>query len=121
MTAADKKMWSDYDKAQKSETPKSALEAWARKYDAKLVGKNKVVITKSYKGDGPAPRPGTAAAPTECSDHCLDSFEGSGRIGGVGEYRIACELDRCEYRVESKIWVCIYTCTVGIIPSKLPF
>jgi hypothetical protein len=115
MTAADKKMWSDYDKAQKSETPKSALDAWARKYDVELKAKNKVVITKSYKGDGPAPTRGTAAAAKDCSDICgIRSFERWDALPGGGKSAMLCTLDSCEYNRELKSWICWYSCVVGI-------
>jgi hypothetical protein len=113
MTADEKKMWRDYVEAQKSKAPKKALDAWARKYDAKLKGKNRVEIRKSYKGVGPTP-PRAVAVTKSCDDRCsIKSFNSQQKIGKQ-DVVLKCTLDSCEYNKNLGSWVCLYICAAAI-------
>ena len=113
MSAMEKKMWKDYAAARKAKTSKTALSAWARKYNVQLTSRNRVKIVKAFKGDGPAPTR-TASAQNDCSSICgIKKFERWSKVGN-SKMVLSCTLSSCEYKRELKSWVCWYQCQSGI-------
>ena len=116
MAATEKKMWTEYAKARKAKTPKTALAAWARKHNVRLKGRNRVAMRVAHKApaSAPPPRTQTLAMQKNCSGICyITHFE---RFEKYGKSKMvtSCDLVGCSYDKESRFWICWYDCIVGV-------
>ena len=122
MAPQERKMWEEYLQAIKPGARPGSLEAWARKYEVKVVGpahtetttklETPKTVTKPVP-EGTPPVGGGSAAAENCTDVCSGSFTSTSTFGagrGATTIESSCKMSACASVCSGTPKTCHYNC-----------